>query len=169
MLSRCISRRHGSRRGRQKKKTPDIQANIGKCSFLRTLAALSASCLGLLLALDTGLLVMFTFTNFSQHAAACTLTLKTLQCAFQGFIFTHANLRHVLPSLRSTIHCPTGHWRTTYVIIMKPFFCVKTFRETPRRADNRRTGLCFLQALHSRESEVYNDFERQVFVKGIPP
>ena len=57
----------------------------------------------LLLALYAGLFIMFALTNFCQDARAGTLTLETLERAFQRFVLVDMNLRHLfsLPSLIS--------------------------------------------------------------------
>ena len=60
-----------------------------------------ASCFSFLLALYAGLFIMLTLASLSQNTGACTLALKPLQSAFQGFIFADAYLRHCYPSPRS--------------------------------------------------------------------
>ena len=61
-----------------------------------------ASGFRLLLALYTGFFVMFALTNLGQDARARALALKTLESAFQGFVFVDMNLRHCFPSLRTS-------------------------------------------------------------------
>ena len=57
----------------------------------------SLSCsLCFLLTLYAGLFVMFTLSDFSHDACACTLTLKSSKSAFQRFVFAYSNFRHFL-------------------------------------------------------------------------
>lgn len=49
------------------------------------------SSFGLLLTLYRRLLIVFSFTNFSDNAVLSTASLKTLKSSFQGFVLTNTN------------------------------------------------------------------------------
>lgn len=70
--------------------------------------------LRLLLALDTGLLIVFALAHFGQNAGAGALTLEALQRAFQRLVFLHTNFRHCIHPLRTSRLGPRrfyGRWR----------------------------------------------------------
>ena len=72
------------------------------CDGLISLPLAFASGFCFLLALYAGLFVMLALANLLKNATASTLTLKTLQRAFQGLVLTNANLGHCYPSPRSS-------------------------------------------------------------------
>ena len=82
-----------------------------------------AGSFGLLLALDAGLFVMLTLTNFLNHTTAGALTLEALQSTLQGFILTDAYLGHCYPSPRSYRLAANGAIRTHsgHIHIIAPF------------------------------------------------
>ena len=58
-------------------------------------------CLGLLLALNAGLLVMLTLTHLTHDARLGYLSLKSAECVFKRFVFLDSDFCHFisLPSL----------------------------------------------------------------------
>ena len=83
----------------------DIYRAIRCVSLHGLAAALAAGRFLLLTTLHAGLFVMLALTYLSQIAGTSTLALETLQSALQGFIFSNADLRHVLtpPSIEGLL------------------------------------------------------------------
>ena len=63
-------------------------------ALIKTLLVL-ASCLRLLATLDAGAFIVLSLTNLCDDASLSTAALETLQCAVDGFVFSHMNFRHL--------------------------------------------------------------------------
>ena len=93
------------------KKKPPSQA---ACVLILALAG----CFHFFLALDAGLLIMLTLAHLSQNPGAGTLTLETLQRAFQRFVLFDSNLRHLYPPLRTSRLAAPNTRRMATVILL---------------------------------------------------
>ena len=108
-----------------KKDRPD---HSGRPSWCESILPLTGG-FSLLLAFHAGLFVMFALTDFGQHTSARTLTLKTLEGAFQRLVLVNMNLRHLfsLPSLISPettplARCDAENRRMATVVVLYRVF-----------------------------------------------